>query len=232
MVTPDSNYTFFALFCIEVKTAIKYFYALIFACAFLLIQTNSAQAQGGSRVIQLSGVVTEPGNEIGLPGVHIFDPVTGRGTTTNYYGYFSFPVMSGDSLLFSSVGYVRSTFVIPDTVVQKLTVVIEMERDTTYLEPVTIFPFPTEEDLKEAVLALDVPLDDFSDDERLGRKILAQMSRELPMDASMNYRYYQNQQFNQLHTRNAYVDPAQALLNPFAWAQFIKSLKKKKKKAN
>lgn len=201
-------------------------------CFFILLFCSSYSLYGqvDKQIIQLSGVVTGQDQDAGLPGVHIFESKGGRGTTTNFYGYFSMPVMAGDSLVFSSIGYIRRYLVVPDTVIEKLTVVIEMIPDTTYLEPVNIFPFPTEQDLKEAVLAMDVPIDNYSDDERLGRKILAQMSRELPMDASMNYRYYQNQQFQQLHNRNSFVDPTQALLNPFAWAEFIKSLKKKKKK--
>ena len=211
-----------------IASPFTFFPRLLFVFVAILVLTTQANAQEEKQVIQLSGIVLGDGAESGLPGVHIFEPHAGRGTTSNYYGYFSMPVLSGDSILFSSVGFVRQYFVVPDTTVDKLTLVIELETDVTYLEPVNIFPFPTEEDLKEAVLAMDVPVDDYSEDERLGRKILAQMSRELPMDASMNYRYYQNQQFQQIHTQNSYVDPKQALLNPFAWAQFIKSLKKKK----
>lgn len=214
----------------------KYFISLstlfsrfVFLLLGLVMLSAQANAQEEKQVIQLSGIVLGDGTESGLPGVHIFEPNAGRGTTSNYYGYFSMPVLTGDSLLFSSVGYERKFFVVPDTTAEKLTIVVELATDTTYLDPVNIFPFPTEEDLKEAVLAMDVPIDNYSEDERLGRKILAQMSRELPMDAGMNYRYYQNQQFNQVHTQNSFVDPRQALLNPFAWAQFIKSLKKKKK---
>ena len=59
------------------------------------------------RVIQLSGVVLEEDSVSGVPvpGVHIYVPKAGRGTTTNGMGFFSMPVLEGDEIIISAVGY-------------------------------------------------------------------------------------------------------------------------------
>ena len=184
-------------------------------------------AQGGEyRIIQFSGVIMQPDSSFGLPGVHIYVPKAGRGTTTNQFGYFSMPVLEGDSIVISSIGFEKQHYIIPGDHGETITVIIAMAEDTTYLPEIEVFPYPTEELLKEAILALQIPnqADRDAIARNLDERVMAQMFRSMPMDASMNYRYYMDQQFRYIH--DGYAPRYNPLLNPFAWAEFYKSVKR------
>ena len=189
-------------------------------------------AQQNKRVIQLSGVVL--GTIIGdsviqLPGAHIYVPKAGRGQTTNQVGFFSMPVLVGDEIVVSSVGYQRQKFTVSESVSEYQTVVITLSADTTYLEDVIVMPFPTEEVFKQAVLALNIPLEDGQIDKRnLNAELLALMMQSTPMDGYQNQRYYLNQWASSTNQR--YQPVTNPFLNPFNWAKFFNGLKKDKKK--
>jgi hypothetical protein len=193
----------------------------------LLFVAPSTFAQGQKEIIQFSGVIVdEDSTSTGLFGVHVYVPKAGRGTVTNRYGYFSLPVLEGDSVMISAVGYQKQHFIIPGDQGDSFTVLVELAVDTTILSTVEIFPYPTEELFKEAILALNLPVDDDSQKDNLGEEVLARMAESMSMDASQNYKYYMNQQFYELH--NAYSQQRfnNPLLNPINWASFIKSLRK------
>lgn len=196
---------------------------------FQLFSTSSLLAQNEQKdVVQFSGVVTTQDTVSGILGAHIYVPKGGRGTTTNYYGYFSFPVLEGDSIVISVVGFEKRSVIIPDQEGDSYSMIVTMVEDTTYLPELEIFPFPTEEMFKEAVLAYRLPnQEDLRNmDSNLDPITLAEMARLMPMDGSMNHRYFTQQQAIYLH--DAYGPRPNPLLNPFAWAEFFKSLKKKK----
>jgi hypothetical protein len=194
----------------------------------------SVFGQDQKEIVQFSGVVVdEDSTSTGMFRVHVYVPTAGRGTVTNRYGYFSLPVLVGDSVLISAIGYQKQHFIIPANQGDSYTVLVEMVTDTTVLSTVEIFPYPTEELFKEAILALNLPVDDLSQEDNLGQEVLARMAQSMTMDASQNYKYYMNQQFYDLH--NAYSQQRfnNPLLSPINWATFIKSLRNgdlKKKK--
>ncbi|MEQ9425506.1 MAG: carboxypeptidase-like regulatory domain-containing protein [Cyclobacteriaceae bacterium] len=186
-----------------------------------------AQEQGTGRIVQLSGIVVGEDSISGVPGVHVYVPTAGRGTTSNYYGYFSMPVLEGDSVIVSAVSYQKQHFKVPfNKETESFTVVIELQSDTTYLPTLEIFPWPTEELFKDAILALELPDQRRYDamNETLSPEVLAQLYWDLPMDGSMNHRYFVDQQMAAQTGRFMY--PTLSLLNPAAWAQLIKSIKK------
>lgn len=198
-------------------------------CLFytLTIQVSTVFGQDQKEVIQFSGVVVdEDSTSTGLFGVHVYVPAAGRGTVTNQYGYFSLPVLLGDSVIISVVGYRKQNFIIPGNQGDSFTVLVEMVTDTTILSSVEIFPYPTEELFKEAILALNLPVDDESQVDNLGQEVLARMAQSMSMDASQNYKYYMNQQFYQLHNTYSQQRFNNPLLNPVNWASFIKSLRR------
>ncbi len=183
--------------------------------------------QDQKEIIQFSGVVVdEDSTSTGLFGVHVYVPKVGRGTVTNQYGYFSLPVLEGDSVIISAVSFQSQNFIIPGNQGDSFTVLVEMVTDTTVLSTVEIFPYPTEDLFKEAILALNLPVDDVSQEGNLGQEVLARMAQSMSMDASQNYKYYMNQQFYELH--NAYSQQRfnNPLLNPINWASFINSLRR------
>jgi hypothetical protein len=66
-----------------------------------------------------------------------------------------------------------------------------------------------------------------TDLDRAKQNLAAEQMRELikgvSMDAYGNYRYAMQQQYNKMYYMGQY--PPNNLLNPLAWAQFIKALK-------
>ena len=184
-------------------------------------------AQGDKKIVQLTGIIVDE-DSVGLAGAHIYVPGAGRGTSTNVYGYFSLPVLAYDSVLITYIGYEKQYYVVPDDQGENITIVIKLTPDPTQLDPIVVFPFPTEEMFKEAVLALQLPEErEYNLRDLYGDEAMAQMLRNTPYDGAMNFRYYQDLQFDATHSRYGYVQ--NPLLNPFNWAKFIQDLKKKKK---
>jgi len=208
------------------KSTIPVFIILI--CVLLV--SSPAVAQDDNReVIQFSGVVVTNDSTDGIPGVHIYVPKGGRGTTSNPYGYFSFPVLEGDSIVVRAVGYKHKSMIIPDLDRDNYTIVVPMTEDTTYLENVDIMPFPNEEMFKEAILAMRPGNDQnmINLATNMNPQVISMMIKNMPMDGSMNHTYFTQMQAAYLF--DAYGPRTNQLLNPFAWAEFFKSLKRKKK---
>jgi len=207
-----------------VKKTIPFYLPLILIFAFGL--SNNAQAQSQKRIIQLSGVVLGSDSASFIPGVHVYVPKAGRGTTTNSVGFFSMPVLVGDSIVISSVGYQRQFYIIPSSAKEYQTVIVTMVEDVTFLKEVEIVPFPTEEVFKEAVLAMNMPLDQNIDQKNMNAELLALMLKTTPLDGPQNQRYSLDQ-WATYQNRN-YQPVTNPLLNPFNWVKFFNSLKKKK----
>lgn len=203
---------------------------LFFLTSLAALFFTNSQAQGRKRLIQLSGIVLgQDSTQGGIPGVNIYVPKAGRGTPTNAMGFFSMPVQVGDSVVISAVGYERQYYIIPNHTSEFLTLIFELSEDTTYLQELTVLPFPTEEVFKEAVLALNLPLDDAAyNKNNLDAELLALILKTTPMDSYSNQRYMLDQ-LNYTQT-SKYVPITNPLLNPFNWAKFIQSLKQNKKK--
>jgi hypothetical protein len=196
-------------------------------CMLVILAENKGFAQQKRRVIQLSGVVLGDSISGGLPGVHIYVPKAGRGTTSNNVGFFSLPVLVGDSIVISSVGYVRQHFIVPDNAPEYQTIIITMVTDVTMLDNVYVYDFPTEEVFKQAVLALNIPTDQSGiSRDNMNQELLALMMKTTPMDGYQNQRYYLNQWANS--ATDKFQPVSNPLLNPFNWAKFFQSLKKKK----
>ncbi len=197
----------------------------------MLMFSTPGHAQNKRRLIQLSGIILGEDSKdstSGLPGVHVYVPKAGRGTSTNGVGFFSMPVLVGDSIVISSVGYVRQHYIVPNLPEDFITIVVELTNDNTFLREVTILPFPTEEVFKQAVLALNVPMDSGIDPKNLNAELMALMMRTTPMDGNLNYRYYMDQYNNAIYNRQMGV--TNPFLNPFNWARFFRDLKTNKKK--
>lgn len=194
--------------------------------SFFLLYSPNLSGQGKEIIIQFSGVVVGTDSVTGVPGVHIYVPKAGRGVTSNAYGYFSMPVLAGDSVVVSAVGYKKKHFIIPHDKGDDITAIIELAEDVTYLPEVEVYPYPTREMFKEAILALELPRKDEYENMRrnLNEETLAKMFQAMPMDGSMNHKWFLDQYQQQQNYR--YMPPTNPLLNPFAWAEFIKAIKR------
>lgn len=179
-------------------------------------------------LVQFSGAVVTGDSLRPIPFTHIIDRNTGFGTISDYYGYFSFVAKKGDTIDFSAVGFKKGSFIIPDTIrSNRYTMFQVMTSDTIYLTETVIYPWPTREQFREAFLKLNIPDDDLEIARKnLERQGLMMRAEAMPMDGSMNYRNYIDQQVSKLY----YAGQTQpiTLLNPFAWAQFFKAWKEGK----
>lgn len=173
----------------------------------LLLMPDEAQAQNKQRVVQLSGFVATGDSLYGVAGAGVYVPGTNRGTYTNDYGYFSMPVLAGDSVLFSGLGFKTQYLIIPETYEsQSYSIIMQMQEDPTELPTVEVFPWPTERDFKEAVANVRLPDKGNAIITRdLDPRRLEEMARITPMSDAQNYRFWQNQQIQ--HQQNRIMAP-------------------------
>jgi len=121
-----------------------------------------SDAQAQSRVVQLSGVVMVSDSLYPAPYVSIVRKRDHRGTYTDRDGYFTLPVVAGDTLEFICTGLVPSYFTIPSTSREHhLTMVQIMDLDLVTLPTVYILPYPAPHKLRQELLALDLPGDHY-----------------------------------------------------------------------
>lgn len=175
------------------------------------------------RVIQFSGLVVTGDSLKPLPYSTIWVKGTRRGTTTDYYGFFSMPVYEKDTLRFTSVGYKESFFIIPDTLTRnRYSAVQMMTRDTIHLAETVIYPWPTREQFRQAFLNTEVPSDDYDRAMRnLAHAEMRERFEKMPMDGSMNFRHLVQQHSQQLYY--AGQAPPIRIFDPFAWAEFFQA---------
>ncbi len=185
------------------------------------------------KVVQVSGLVVSGDSLYGVSGVSVYVSNSGRGTITNYVGYFSLPALSGDSILINSFGYKLRRYVVPDTLkLDKMSLIIELIEDTLILPSVEIFPWPTESLFKEAFLSLKLPEIDVNNmNQNLNEQVLKRMLYSSSASSAENHRYYMNKQQQVADNRYTSVSPAMVFTNPFAWSRFINDVKKKRFKS-
>ncbi len=207
----------------------------IYVASFLIVLTNILFAQQKVKwqnagvksrdLIQFSGVVVEGDSLLPVPYTSIIVKNTHRGTISDYYGYFSFVAQKSDTIEFSAIGFSSAQFIIPDTLTSKTYSLIQVLRtDTIYLKTTEVFPWPSKEQFKHAFLSLNLPDDDLSRaTKNLDRAAIKDQMIGMAMDASLNYKYSMQQNQSKLYYAGQY--PSYNLLNPMAWAQFIKAWK-------
>jgi len=196
-------------------------------CISIIFCSFSLGAQTGEKkVIQFSGVVVSGDSLQPVPFTSIGVKGTYRGTTTDYYGFFSFVAQLNDTIEFSSVGYRRGQYVIPaDLRDTRYSIIQVLNRDTFTLPTTVIYPWPSHQEIYDYFLSAPVPDDDFDRAKKnLAPEKISEMAKSMPMDANMNYRN-SSQQFN-TRLYNAGQIPMNNLLNPIAWAKFVEAWKK------
>ncbi len=197
---------------------------LLFIC-FSPILSYWVHGQGEVKHITFSGLVIDSKTKEPLPGAYITIPTAGRGTLSNSKGYFVLGVFPGDTVVFSYLGFKKQYHVIPRKTDVDYSVFVELQVDSKMLKEVKVYPFSTEEEFKQALVDMKLP------DER-ERKILeetyspenvAKMAAVRGMSAEANYRYANSQFLKQIESKGQIT--TNPLLNPFAWANFVKAVK-------
>lgn len=204
------------------KVNIKWLLLPMLATLLLLVaMPQQAIAQGQKRVVQLSGFVAAGDSLYGLVGVTIYVPGTTRGTQTNQYGFFSMPVVTGDSVLFGALGYRKQYLKIPENYSsQSYSIIMQMQEDPKELPTVNVFPWATERDFRESIANLKLPDEGRAIATRnLDPERLEELFKATPMSESGNFRFWQQQQ--QIQTERRYMYPT---FSPFAIPTLINSI--------
>lgn len=175
--------------------------------------------------VQISGIIVTGKNLTPVPFVTALEKSTYRGTSSDYYGFFSFVAMPGDTIIFSCIGYKKSTYVIPDTLTNgRYSLIHTIEEDTIKLAQYDVYPWPSREQFRDAFLNTDIPNDDLTRAQNnLDEDILALKQEAYPAGGSLNFKW----QMNDVKSRLYYAGqaPPNNLLNPIAWTNFIKAWK-------
>jgi hypothetical protein len=215
---------------IEMKKIYTYlFIASLFCSKATLAQFESAQ----DSVIQLYGVIMTADSLQGLSSASVVIKNTGRGTMSNDKGVFSIAVLKGDIIEFTCVGFKAKTVTIPSVMQgDQYSIIQLMVTDTAYLPATIIKARPTAAEFARDFVNLDVPDDNYE----TARKNTSEAQRRmlmayLPADGKEAY----NSQIRSNAQKNYYAGQQAPvnLLNPAAWADFIKAWKRgdfKKKK--
>ena len=179
-------------------------------------------------LVQFSGIVVTADSLQPVSYTNIAIKNTWRGTIADYYGYFSFVAFKSDTIIFSSVGFKTGYYAIPDSITgNRYSMIQVMTNDTIMLSQTIIYPWPSKESFKEAFLKFDVPDDDFERAKKnMNQAQLASIAENYPMDGSMNFRHSMQLYQEKLYY-NGQTQPI-TILNPFAWAEFIKAWKEGK----
>lgn len=162
----------------------------------------------------------------GIPSCSVIVEGKGRGTITSFDGVFSIAVLKGDRITFSSVGYKDRSISIPrDLVGNQYSVIQLLVSDTTYLPATILKPRPTREQFERDFVNNKVADDLYeiarkNTDEQTRRALIA----ALPADGREAVNYQLRQQANKAYYSGQI--PPMNILNPAAWAEFIKAWKR------
>ncbi|MCB0765162.1 MAG: carboxypeptidase-like regulatory domain-containing protein [Flavobacteriales bacterium] len=177
---------------------------------------------GKPNLVQFTGVVVTD-SLLPVPFTNILVKNSYRGTMSDVYGYFSFVGQPGDTILFSAVGFKRSQYVMPDTLLEnKYSMIHVLKPDTVLLDQVVVTPWPSREQFRDAFLNLRLPMDDHQLAMRnLSPAEMVQRMESLPPDAYGTFQYAMALDQTKLYYSGG--TPTINLFNPVAWAQFVQA---------
>jgi hypothetical protein len=205
---------------------------IVLICVLLVaavFNVSELFAQGEQKAIIFTGVVVGGRSTEILPGAFIHIPKAGKGRLADESGKFSIPVFPGDSVVYSYIGYKTQFQIIPRNYnAETYSAIISLRQEAKMLDEVVIYPYSTEEEFKKAFLALELP--DQADRDALAKstnlEYLTRMAAQVPNNAQTNYRYTMDQlMFGRESSAGKNFATTFPFLNPFAWANFIKSVK-------
>lgn len=189
----------------------------------LQAQQSEESEKDEEKLIQFSGVVVRSDSLTPIPFTHVVIESEKRGTVADANGYFSIVAQTNDTILFSSIGFKTNTFIIPDSLDKSnYSLIHTMEQDTVETGEMVVHPWPSKEEFKQAFMNADVPTDDIERArQNLAQAEMKERMENMDMDGSMNYKYQMQQYSNKVY--HAGQAPPISILNPSAWAEFIKA---------
>ena len=202
---------------------IRFLTCLLIANIGLFAQQKTNDSKPND-LIQFSGVIVEADSLRAIPYTSILVKNNNRGTISDYFGYFSFVAQKSDTIEFTAIGYRSAQYVIPDSLVSNTYSLIQvLQQDTIFLKTTEIYPWPSKEQFKHAFLNLDVTNYNLDNATSNNRTAINNQMVGMAVDASLSYKYVSQQNQTKLYSSGQY--PSYNILNPVAWAKFIKAWK-------
>ncbi len=161
-------------------------------------------------IYQFSGLMVSASTGDSIPYGTVRVKTTRQGILSNASGFFSIPVTEADTLIFDHVAHYPYELIVkeyledyPQKNTQYIYSIIYMLEDTVTLPTVNIFPYDTPEELKTAVVNMEIP-DDSPEaiaSRNMDPRLMYSIISSLPMDAGervmvnrqMYYDYYRQQ---------------------------------------
>lgn len=210
--------------------------SLLFLCGLLFwVFPKEMSAQ---KAIQLSGVVlTEDTIPQFIPYAYARVRPRNMGAVADEEGFFSIAVLGGDTVEFSHLGFETQKLYVPDSLQQiKYLVQVFLKRDTTMLAEVNLYPWPTPDRFKSYFMNMQVETTQMDIAQRnLAIQTLRDRAASMGFDGAeiqeVAIKMQEQNLYNggRFYGANGGAAILGAFTNPFAWAQFFDSLKKKKK---
>ena len=197
----------------------RLFYTItLFIISFLSIN-------GQERFVQVSGIITDESNRA-VPGVAVISKKLHKGTVSEWTGIYSITSTPGDTIYFRALGFKRYHTIIPESYPDRhCKVDIVLDIDTIQIEEIMIMPWKSyNEFIKDMTKKRTVdPIVENMNDNLASIYVAIANQTGAKISGATGYRYAMEQNFSAMSTRNQY--PVNNLLNPFAWAKFISSVK-------
>lgn len=200
----------------------KYLISTLLLFCFLITSVK-AQVDPNKNLIQFSGMVLDGSDSqlYPVPFTNIYIKNKGRGTYSDFKGFFSIVVEKGDSVGFSALGYKNVEIVIPDTLRDSRYSLIQLMSQDTFTLPTTIvFPWPSKDHFKLEFLAMDVSKEmQQRAIENLAQETLERGRELVTLDGNENADFYLRQQSKQYY----YIGqtPPMNIFNPISWKKFF-----------
>ena len=211
----------------------RVFLRVFFIASCLMLSAGwltNARAQGQDRQVLFTGFITGGKTNEPLPSAYVYIPQAGRGVLSANNGYFVLPVIPGDTVVFSYVGYKKQYHVIPKRLTETTySAVVALQEDAKMLAEVKVYPYATEDLFKEAFVNMTLP--DQKERDNLARNTdpyyLLRMAAIMPMSSVSNHQMAMNQQFTGRESATGRSGVTTfGFTNPFAWANFLRSVKR------
>lgn len=113
------------------------------------------------KLVQFSGVIHNADTNVVVPYVSVTNLSYNDYTVNaNHQGYFSFVAHEGDTILFTSVGYLSERVIIPEVPEDKFTAMVNMTAEIKELPMVTPYPWASIDEFNMAFMSLEIADDD------------------------------------------------------------------------
>lgn len=186
------------------------------------------------KLVQFSGVIHNADTNVVVPYVTVKnESFKGQTYTANHQGYFSFVAHEGDTISFSSVGYLSTQLVIPRVSEDKYTAMIKMKAEIKELPLVTPYPWASIDEFNLAFMSLEIADDDIVVARKnLSPESLAALAAVTPRSASEIQSFDATQRHIGLTNKAVNQRMANPLLSPFAWGNLIRQITEGNKSRN